>query len=49
MKIHIVVAVLSAGLVAAAMPASAVTVVSVQGTGQVCKPAVGPMGGYPGV
>ena len=49
MKIHTLVAVLSAGLVAAAVPASAVTVVSVQGTGQVCRPAVGPMQNYPGV
>ncbi len=44
MKTNILFAVLSAGLIAAAAPAAAAVVVSVQGTGQVCKPVVGPNG-----
>ena len=44
MKTNILFAVLSAGLIAAAAPAAAAVVVSVQGTGHVCKPVVGPNG-----
>lgn len=42
MKTNILFAVLSAGLIAAAAPAAAAVVVSVQGTGIVCKPVVDP-------
>ena len=42
MKIQLVVPLLSAGLMAAGLPAMAATVVSVQGVGQVCRPVVGP-------